>query len=650
MERTRLELTDFMRYVSLINLLGSPEGRYAAMLAVQCDSGQNAYKKTLWLYDLPGGRLRSLSAPCPVNSFIWDGPEDILIPEPSAGLTRFFRLNVSRNIAEEAFCLPGKVDKILRLGGGRYAAIVKDDLAEPDSLLHKDYEIFEDLPIRQNAGGYVSRIRKHLYLAEPEQGRFECISPRFFDTEALCCTPDGRLLVYAGREYTDMRMLHHSIRLYDPQTGESVPVLEQEEGMFFGFMDCDADSIFYTATDMKPHGFGQNKDIYRYDLRSGKKVLAAKYDRNAGSTDIVTDVRYAPASMFRVHQGSLYFCTTDGFDEHIRCCDSEGRIRNIFSARGDISGFCIANNEIFCILMDGLNLQELYRFPLAGGNPERLSAFNEDIFSAKTLSEPEHFVFTNRDNISLDGWVIKPVDFREDRRYPAILDIHGGPRMVYGRVFVHEMQYWANQGYFVMFSNPRGGSGRGDDFTDMFLEHKLGEWDFNDLMDFTDTVLERYPAIDPERLGVTGGSYGGFMTNWILGHTKRFAAAASQRSISDWFSNTLVSDNGYFDWNRLAEKDVWTEYDRLWEQSPVRYAPSVTTPTLFIHSFEDYRCPFGQGLEMFTALKMNGLETRMVAFYQENHELSRAGKPSNRVKRLSEITRWLDMHLKAKKE
>jgi dipeptidyl aminopeptidase/acylaminoacyl peptidase len=320
------------------------------------------------------------------------------------------------------------------------------------------------------------------------------------------------------------------------------------------------------------------------------------------------------------------------------------------SVKGDISAFCVVDTGILYRAQDGLRLQELYRVPFGGNTaPARLSAFNEGVFLEKSVAEPEYFVFTNRDGISLDGWVIPPVGFQEGEHYPAILDIHGGPRMVYSRVFVHEMQYWANRGYFVLYSNPRGGSGRGDDFTDLFLEHKLGEWDFNDLMDFVDAAIRRYSSIDTERIGVTGGSYGGFMTNWILGHTTRFAAAVSQRSISDWFSNTLVSDNGYFDWNRLTDKDVWTEYNLLWEQSPVRYAPLVTTPTLFIHSFEDYRCPFGQGLEMFTALKMNNVETRMVAFYRENHELSRNGKPSNREKRLLEITRWFDKHLKSKK-
>jgi dipeptidyl aminopeptidase/acylaminoacyl peptidase len=650
MKRTHIELADFMRYTSLTDLQASGEGRYLAFLAVRCDGAKNGYAKTIWIYETGLGILKELYAPCVVNAFVWDGLEILLISDRQNKNTRFVRLNAETGDWKEAFTLPAKIDKILPLGKGRYAVIAEQDLAEDDELLHVDYEIFEDLPLRQNAGGYVSRIRKGVYLAEPEINSFEKISLDFFDAEALSVIPGGRFLAYAGREYRDMKMLNHSINLYDLESGEKIPVLKKEDGFFFGFMAGDDEDLIYTATDMKPHGFGQNKHFYCYNFSTRRKKLIAPYDRNSGTTDVITDVRYAPSSLFCMYEGDVYFGTTERYKGRVKRCGKDGGITEVIAVEGDISGFVFAGKDLYYIAQDGLRLPELYRASAADGKGERITSFNEAIYNGKTIRKPEHFIFTNKDGIDLDGWVITPEGYKEGKKYPAILDIHGGPRLVYGGIFVHEMQYWANQGYFVIFSNPRGSSGRGDDFTDMFLEHKLGEWDFNDLMDFTDAALKRYPAIDPECVGVTGGSYGGFMTNWILGHTKRFAAAVSQRSISDWFSNTLVSDNGYFDWNRLAEKDVWTEYDRLWAQSPVRYAPSVATPALFIHSFEDYRCPFEQGLEMFTALKMNGVETRLVAFYQETHELSRTGKPSNRVKRLLEITRWFDTHLKSKEK
>ena len=165
-------------------------------------------------------------------------------------------------------------------------------------------------------------------------------------------------------------------------------------------------------------------------------------------------------------------------------------------------------------------------------------------------------------------------------------------------------------------------------------------------MAFCDAALAAWPDMDAEELFETGGSYGGFMTNWIIGHTDRFRACASQRSISNWFSFWGVADIGVEFAADQNAADPWNDPEKLWEHSPLKYADRARTPTLFIHSFEDYRCPIDQGYQMFTALIAHGVESRMVCFRGENHELSRSGKPSHRLKRLNEITGWFDSHRK----
>ena len=206
------------------------------------------------------------------------------------------------------------------------------------------------------------------------------------------------------------------------------------------------------------------------------------------------------------------------------------------------------------------------------------------------------------------------------------------------------MKYWANQGYFVFFCNPRGSCGRGNAFSD--IRGKYGTIDYDDIMAFTDAVIEKYPTLDPDSIGVTGGSYGGFMTNWIIGHTDRFKAAVSQRSISNWISKFGTTDIGYFFNADQISATPWSDVDKLWFHSPLRYADKAVTPTLFIHSEEDYRCWLPEGLQMFTALKYHGVEARLVMFRGENHELSRSGKPKHRIRRLEEITTWFDRFLK----
>lgn len=213
------------------------------------------------------------------------------------------------------------------------------------------------------------------------------------------------------------------------------------------------------------------------------------------------------------------------------------------------------------------------------------------------------------------------------------------------KFFFHEMQYWSNIGYVVMFCNPRGSDGRGgNEFAD--IRGKYGTIDYEDIMEFVNVVIENFSFIDKDRLGVTGGSYGGFMTNWIIGHTNRFKAAASQRSIANWISKFGTTDIGYYFVEDQQAATPWTNFEKLWFHSPMKYADRVKTPTLFIHSEEDYRCWLAEGLQMFTSLKYNGVEAKLVMFRGENHELSRSGKPKHRIRRLKEISDWFDKYLK----
>lgn len=219
---------------------------------------------------------------------------------------------------------------------------------------------------------------------------------------------------------------------------------------------------------------------------------------------------------------------------------------------------------------------------------------------------------------------------------------------MFGTVFHHEMQMWANAGYFVFFTNPRGSDGFGTEFGD--INGRYGTVDYDNLMEFTDYVLDHEPDIDRDRVGVTGGSYGGFMTNWIIGHTDRFKAAASQRSIANWISFEYMSDIGHtFTKNEqaaFASEDV----DKLWFHSPIKYIGNCKTPTLFVHSEEDYRCNVAEGMEMFAALKVLGVDTRMLMVKGETHELSRSGRPRNRIVRMREILNWMDKYLKPETE
>ena len=270
---------------------------------------------------------------------------------------------------------------------------------------------------------------------------------------------------------------------------------------------------------------------------------------------------------------------------------------------------------------------------LDGSDERRLTGLNRGWTDAVALSAPERFRFT-RAGFELDVWVMRPAGFVAGRRYPTLLNIHGGPHAQYGHNFFDEFQVYAGAGYAVVYTNPRGSQGYGESFA----QAVVGDWgggDYADVMAALDEALARHPFIDPERLGVLGGSYGGFLTSWTVGHTKRFKAACSERAVNCQYTMFGTSDIGHsFNVVELGGPLPWEVMARYIERSPLTYAKDITTPLLILHSEDDLRCPIEQAEQLFVALKKLGREVRFVRFPRENHEMSRSGKPRHRLERL----------------
>src|SRR5699024_5883074 len=270
---------------------------------------------------------------------------------------------------------------------------------------------------------------------------------------------------------------------------------------------------------------------------------------------------------------------------------------------------------------------------------KQLTDANREFLDKVTLNEPEEKAITAEDGWHIQGWLLRPYGFQDRKKYPMILEIHGGPHVMYGQTFFHEMQLLAAKGYVVLYTNPRGNHGYGQTFVNA-CGFENGGKDYSDLMCAVDQVLENYSFIDEKRLGVTGGSYGGFMTNWIVGHTNRFKAAVTQRSISNWLSFYGVSDIGYFFTKWEHGYNLLDDPKKLWEFSPLKYTENIETPLLILHGELDFRCPVEQGEQLFITLKHLRKEVEFVRFPGANHELSRSGHPEMRIERLNHILRW----------
>jgi dipeptidyl aminopeptidase/acylaminoacyl peptidase len=282
--------------------------------------------------------------------------------------------------------------------------------------------------------------------------------------------------------------------------------------------------------------------------------------------------------------------------------------------------------------------------PLAG--PKKLTSFNDELFDQLTLNQPEEIWYSSFDGKKIQGWILKPPAFDPSKKYPLILQIHGGPHSAYGNTFTHEFHWMAAKGYVVLYTNPRGSSNYGQDFGNVIQYNYPGD-DAKDLMAGVDEVLKK-GYVDENRMGVTGGSGGGLLTNWVVTQTTRFKAAVSQRDISDWSNFWYTADFTLFTptWFKKAPFEDPADFAR---RSPITHVARIQTPLMFILGDEDWRTPpAAGGEELFRALKYLKRPTVMVRFPGENHELSRSGRPWHRVERLQHIVGWFDKYLLGK--
>jgi dipeptidyl aminopeptidase/acylaminoacyl peptidase len=299
--------------------------------------------------------------------------------------------------------------------------------------------------------------------------------------------------------------------------------------------------------------------------------------------------------------------------------------------------------KMIYMVNDFKHLDDLYVADLEAGNERRLTRLNQALWPRLELQDVERITYKGADDWDVDGFFVKPVGWQQGKKYPMILDIHGGPAGMYGVDWFHQFQVFAARGWAVFYVNPRGSTGYGQ----RFERGIAGEWggkDYVDIMNGVEAALQKYPWIDRERLGVTGGSYGGYMTNWIVGHTNLFKAAVTLRSVSNFISDEGTRDFAYGHEPDFGG-DLFQKFDLYWDRSPLKYARNVKTPTLILHSDNDFRVPLEQGEQWYRALKHFGVTTELVIFPRENHNLTRTGEPRHLVESLNWQIYWFDRFL-----
>ncbi len=669
----RIKISDLTDYRYLSEVTASPSGKQAAFLVKQADRKKKGYDSWIYIVDFCTEEVRKLTSFGAENHIVFDGEDTILFSsrrkpedegEKHEKKTVFYRISLKGGEAERAFELPYDVEEIRKAGPGIYCFAATVDLNRPQDKEeleeYRDYHILEELPYWANGAYFVSRFRRTLFVFDEAEGSCGRVTEPLFAAEKFEVCKNK--LFYTGISYDQCLPKSNGLFCYDLEKKEQTCLAGEGNGagrgecrfgeevpasMGIGFFGCRTEGqsgevqVVFAACPVDGADGRKNPDFYVW--RDGSVSREASFGYSVGSAP-AGDTSLGGGRRFLTQGGKTWFISCRRTKGKIHLLEA-GKIRELVDFDGTADFFDRAEGGLVFVGRTPRGLQELYFYDEERGQCRQLTCLNEAALEGRYVGAMEDAGFVNSDGVDIDGWVILPKDYDPAKKYPAVLDIHGGPKVAYGDVFFHEMQVLAGAGYFVLQCNPRGGDGRGDGFAD--LREKYGTIDYQDLMEFTDHVCRLYPAIDQKRLGVTGGSYGGFMTNWIIGHTDRFAAAVSQRSFSNFLSDFGCSEIGYsFDVEENGGKTPWTAPEELWKRSPVAYACNAKTPTLFIHSLKDYNCPLSEGMQMFAALKYFGVPSRAFLFEGENHELSRSGKPLHRIRRLEEMLGWFDRYLK----
>jgi len=528
---------------------------------------------------------------------------------------------------------------------------------EAESEHESDVRVVTRAVYREDNEGYADpKHPTHIWIIPAPRNADEKVKPKQltsgrFDEGNMVWSNDGSKIyfvsLHADEPYYELpRSELYSI---NPNGGDPTKITTINMQVGDLSLSPDGKQIAFVASTTEPVTSYTQPDLWVLDLTPEAKPrnLTEKFDYDVG-IGVFGD--NAPP---RAGGGSRPIWTTDG-SSLIEEYGKEGRtvLGSFDVATGTPTDLTHGNQAVvrFRVSPDGSKIVytsssatriiDLFALDHQNSEPRQLTDLNKELFSKVNLTEPEEIHYKSFDGKDIQAWVQKPPDFNSAKKYPLILNIHGGPHAAYGYVFEHEFHWMAAKGYVVLYPNPRGSTTYGQDFGNVIQYHYPGD-DYKDLMAAVDELIKR-GYIDEKRMGVTGGSGGGLLTNWTVGHTTRFAAGVTQRDIANWTDWWYTADFTLFQplWFKGPPFDEEQDFRA---RSPITYIKNVKTPMMFVVGESDFRTPPGAGGEqMFRALKFRKIPTVMVRFPNESHELSRSGQPWHRVERLEHIVGWFD--------
>ncbi len=656
-----LQATDYYRLTSVGEPRLAPDGRRVAVTVTTVFEDKDRRHTEIWMVATDGSApaFRYTSPGADAASPVWS-PDGMLLAfaskrEGSDDDVWFLRTGAPGG---EAFQIHGVHGLPLFSPDGK-SLLYGWRGAEPDSVKQQswrtrvsplavtrgpdvkrfDGRVYTSLPFGEDERGLVppreARRPRHLYLVPLTGGEPKQLTGGDLSQNDADWSPDGRAVVFVedSTETREVRdAVHPQLYVLTPADGASparrlaTPYAENHDPSW----SPDGKSIAFICSK----GRGEENDVCVVPAAGGPvKNLTAAWDLDPGRPFWAPDGR------------TLYFAAETRGNIHLfAVAAAGGPVRQVTTGERQLGGFALSRDgrSIVYVASDVTHPAELYVAPLrpgGAGADRRLTSFNDSLLAQLVTIPADTVWFTSAGGLKIEAWLMRPHGYRSGTRYPLILYIHGGPHWNYGNVFFPEFQMLAGQGYWVLLVNPRGSSGYGHPFT-FATRGRWGMEDYEDLMKAVDVAIIRGGGdVDTTRLGVAGGSYGGFMTNWIVGHTGRFAAAETDRSIYDWYS-----------WYGSSDAQELTDYEFYgppWEAdslyrtlSPMRYATNMRTPLLIVHSDDDRRTPITDAEQLFVMLRKRGVPAEFVRYPRSFHGLSRTGPPWLLVDRLERVRTW----------